>query len=90
MEKHMIDKIEKCLENLNDKKIEIQQSGFIATQFCINKLIYKIQNDIINLRDKENNIYISINLNQAYQIEIGESKLKIYLDNDTEIRIEMI
>ena len=90
MEKHMIDRIEKCLENLNDKKIEIQQSGFIVSQFRINALIYKIQNDIINIRDKNNDIYISVNLNQAYQIEIGESKLKIYLDNDTEIRIEMI
>lgn len=90
MEKHMIDRIEKCLENLNDKKIEIQQSGFIVSQFRINTLIYKIQNDIINIRDKDNDVYISVNLNQAYQIEIGENKLKLFLDNDTEIRIEMI
>ena len=90
MDKHMIDKIEKCLENLRDKKVQIQQLGFITSQFCIDELMFIVQNDIINMRDKQKDKYISINLNQAYQIEIGKNKLKIYLDNDIEIRIEMI
>lgn len=89
MNDEMILKIEKCLEKLKHKSIKVNQKGFIINQFFIEKLIYKIQNDILNLRDERNEVYISLNLNQVYQIEIGENKIILFLDNDTEINISI-
>ena len=89
MNDEMILKIEKCLEKLKNKSIKVNQKGFIINQFFIEKLIYKIQNDILNLRDERNEVYISLNLNQVYQIEIGENKIILFLDNDTEINISI-
>ena len=89
MNKEMIVKIEKCLDKLKQKSIKVSQMGFIINQFFIEKLIYKIQNDILNLRDERNEVYISLNLNQVYQIEIGENKIILFLDNDTEINISI-
>ena len=85
----MILKIEKCLDKLKQQSIKVNQKGFIINQFFIEKLIYKIQNDILNLRDEKNEVYISLNLNQVYQIEIGENKIILFLDNDTEINISI-
>lgn len=87
MNGQMIAKIEKCLDNLKQKPIKVNQNGFIINQFFMDKLIYKIQSDILNLRDETQEIYLSINLNQAYQIEISEDKIIMFLDNDTEIEI---
>ena len=89
MNNEMILKIEKCLDKLKQKSIKVNQKGFIINQFFIEKLIYKIQNDILNLRDERNEVYISLNLNQVYQIEIGENKIVLFLDNDTEINISI-
>jgi hypothetical protein len=89
MNDEMILKIEKCLDKLKQKSIKVNQKGFIINQFFIEKLIYKIQNDILNLRDERNEVYISLNLNQVYQIEIGENKIILFLDNDTEINISI-
>ena len=89
MNNEMIVKIEKCLDKLKQKSIKVNQKGFIINQFFIEKLIYKIQNDILNLRDERNEVYISLNLNQVYQIEIGENKIILFLDNDTEINISI-
>jgi len=89
MNNQMIVKIEKCLDNLKKKTIKISQTGFIMNQFFINKLMYKIQNDILNLRDEEKEVYLSLNLNQVYQIEIGENKMVLFLDNDTEIELSI-
>ena len=87
MDNEMIVKIEKCLYRLNQKKIKISQNGFIMNQFFIDKMIYKIQSDILNLRDETKEIYLSINLNQVYQIEISENKMILFFDNDTQIEI---
>ena len=89
MNDEMILKIEKCLDKLKQKSIKVNQKGFIINQFFIEKLIYKIQNDILNLRDERNEVYMSLNLNQVYQIEIGENKIILFLDNDTEINISI-
>ena len=86
MDNEMIVKIEKCLYRLNQKKIKISQNGFIMNQFFIDKMIYKIQSDILNLRDETKEIYLSINLNQVYQIEISENKMILFFDNDTQIK----
>ena len=89
MENQMIVKIEKSLEKLEQKPIRISQNGFLVNQFFIEKMIYKIQNDILNLRDETKEIYIAINLNQVYQIEISGNKIILFLDNDTAIEISM-
>lgn len=87
MEDKMIVKIEEYLENLQQKQIRVSQNGFLMSQFFIEKMMYKIQNDILNLRDESKEIYLSLNLNQVYQIEIGEKKMILFLDNDTEIEL---
>lgn len=89
MENQMIVKIENCLDKLKQKPIKISQSGFIMNQFFIDKLMYKVQSDILNLRDETKEIYLSVNLNQAYQIEISENKMNLFLDNDTQIEISI-
>ena len=89
MNDEMILKIEKCLDKLKQKSIKVNQKGFIINQFFIEKLIYKIQNDILNLRDERNEVYISLNLNQVYQVEISENKIILFMDNDTEIELSI-
>ena len=74
MKQDMIVKIEKYLDKLQQKPVTIQQDGFLINQFFMEKMMYKIQNDTLNLRDEMKEVYISLNLNQVYQVEIGENK----------------
>lgn len=89
MNNQMIVEIETCLDKLKQKPIKINQNGFIMNQFFVDKLMYKIQDDILNLRDEIKEIYLSLNLNQIYQVEISENKLSLFLDNDTQIEISI-
>ena len=89
MNNQMIVKIENCLDKLIQKPIKISQNGFIMNQFFMDKLMYKIQDDILNLRDEVKEIYLSLNLNQVYQIEISENRIILFMDNDTEIKISI-
>ena len=89
MNNEMIVKIKKCLENLKQKPVKISQNGFIMNQFFMSQLMYKIQDDILNLRDESKEVYLSLNLNQVYQIEISENKIILFMDNDTEIEISI-
>ena len=89
MNSQMIVKIENCLEKLKQKPIKINQNGFIINQFFIDRLMFKIQDDILNLRDEAKEVYLSLNLNQVYQVEISENKIILFLDNDTEIEISI-
>ena len=75
MNNQMIEKIEKCLDKLKQKIVKINQNGFIINQFFIEKLMYKIQDDSLNLRDEIKEVYLSLNLNQVYQVEISENKI---------------
>ena len=85
MNSQMIVKIEKCLDKLKQNPIRISQNGFIINQFFMDKLMYKIQGDILNIRDEVKEVYLSLNLNQVYQVEISENKLSLFLDIDTQI-----
>lgn len=87
MEKEMIVKFEEYLNKMKQKQLRIRQNGFMMNQFFIEKLMYKIQDDILSLRDKEKDVYLSLNLNQVYQVEIGEKQIILFLDNDTEIQL---
>ena len=89
MENKMIVRIEEYLEKLQQKPIIIQQKGFLINQFFMQKMMYKIQNDTLNLRDETKEVYLSLNLNQVYQIEISENKMILFLDNDTEIQLSL-
>ena len=89
MNNEMIVKIRKCLDNLKQKPVKISQNGFIINQFFMSQLMYKIQDDILNLRDEVKEVYLSLNLNQVYQVEISENKIILFMDNDTEIEISI-
>lgn len=89
MDNNMIVKIEKCLNELEEKAVRVSQSGFIMNQFFMEKMMYKIQSDILNLRDRTKEVYLSLNLNQVYQVEIGKSNMILFLDNDTEIQLSL-
>ena len=89
MDNNMIVKIEKCLNELEEKAVRVSQNGFIMNQFFMEKMMYKIQSDILNLRDMTKEVYLSLNLNQVYQIEIGKNNIILFLDNDTEIRLSL-
>ena len=89
MNNEMIVKIKKCLDNLKQKNVRIRQNGFLMNQFFMSQLIYKIQDDILNLRDEVKEVYLSLNLNQVYQVEISENKIILFMDNDTEIEISI-
>ena len=89
MKQDMIVKIEKYLDKLQQKQVTIQQDGFLINQFFMEKMMYKIQNDTLNLRDEMKEVYISLNLNQVYQIDIGKNNIVLFLDNDTEIQLSL-
>ena len=87
MEKEMIVKFEEYLNRKKQKQLRIRQKGFMIDQFFIEKLMYKVQDDILSLRDEDEDVYLSLNLNQVYQVEIGEKQIILFLDNDTEIQL---
>ena len=87
MEREMIVKFEEYLNKKKQKQLRIRQKGFMIEQFFIEKLMYKVQDDILSLRDEDEEVYISLNLNQVYQVEIGEKQIILFLDNDTEIQL---
>ena len=89
MKNDMIVRIEKNLDKLKQKPIRVQQNGFLMNQFFMEKMIYKIQNDTLNLRDETKEVYLSLNLNQVYQVEIGKSNMILFLDNDTEVQLSL-
>ena len=89
MKNDMIVRIEKYLEKLQQKPVRVQQNGFLMNQFFMEKMMYMIQNDTLNLRDETREVYLSLNLNQVYQVEIGENKMILFLDNDTEIQLSL-
>ena len=89
MNNEMIVKIKKSLDNLKQKPARISQNGFIMNQFFMSQLMYKIQDDILNLRDEVKEVYLSLNLNQVYQVEISENKIILFMDNDTEIELSI-
>lgn len=85
----MIVRIKKYLDKQQQKPLRIQQNGFLINQFFMEKMMYKIQNDTLNLRDETKEVYLSLNLNQVYQVEIGENKIILFLDNDTKIQLSL-
>ena len=75
------------LKGLQNQSIEIKITGCIESNFSIEKLEYSLEKDILEIKDKESKGNISVNLNQAYQVEEKERKLQVYLDNDLMVQI---
>ena len=68
MEREMIVKFEEYLNKKKQKQLRIRQKGFMIEQFFIEKLMYKVQDDILSLRDEDEDVYLSLNLNQVYKL----------------------
>ena len=57
MEREMIVKFEEYLNKKKQKQLRIRQKGFMIEQFFIEKLMYKVQDDILSLRDEDEEVY---------------------------------
>lgn len=80
--------IKNLLNNIKNTKTIIKQLGFIESYFEINNFSYTLEYEILKIYDKNSKNFITINLNQIYNIIYTQEKLEFYLDNDTIITIE--
>ena len=81
--------LEEKLNEFIGKNIIITQDGFLKNKYSIYKLKYFIEYEILNITDAESQNYLKINLNQTYKIEIDEKDIKLFLDNDTTIYLDI-
>ena len=79
----MNEEVIKYIDKLKEKKIKIEQKGFLKSKFFIDELSYEVEDDILELKDEDSEIYIKININQIYKVEDTNNKVSLYLDNDT-------
>ena len=75
--------LEEKLKEFIGKTVIIIQDGFLKAKYSIHKFEYSIIHEILNIIDEESHNYVKINLNQLYKIEINKKDIKLYLDNDT-------
>lgn len=75
--------IEEKIKDFVGKYVIIIQGGFLESKYCIEKFNYFIEDEILNITDRESDNYVKINLNQIYKTESKEKELKLFLDNDT-------
>ena len=78
--REIVQKIDNCLKDFTTKSMRINQTGFMFSQFFIEKSIYKIETDILTLKDEKKDIYLSVNLNQVYQVKIAKKELELILE----------
>ena len=88
MENTKHNKLIEKLQQFEKKSVTIRQMGFVSNQLFIDKLIYNIEFDTLNLKDDLKDTYVSINLNQVYKIDYAKKEILLYLDNDTQIKIK--
>ena len=84
----MINNLEKFLADFTRKSVTVTQDGYLKSKCLIKELDYFIEYDILNIIDKQSQIYQKINLNQIYKIENSNNEIIFYLDNDTNISIK--
>lgn len=77
--------LENALQYVQGKEIIIVQEGFIESKFNIKNAKCGIELDVLSIEGEKN--YIRINLNQVSNVEKGENEIKLFLDNDTIIKI---
>lgn len=83
----MNEEVKKIFSKFREKKIRIEQKGFLKSRFFIDELNFSIEDDILELTDEDSEIYIKINTNQIYKIDGDNNKVSLYLDNDTLVEI---
>ena len=88
MENTKTNNLIESLKQFEKKPVIIRQMGFVSNQLFIDKLIYNIEFDTLNLKDELKDTYVSINLNQVYKIDYAEKEILLYLDDDTQIKIK--
>lgn len=86
----MNEEVIEYINELEEKRIKIEQKGFLKSRFFIDELKYKIEDDILELTDEDSGIFLKINTNQIYKIEEDNNKVSLHLDNDTLIEIGSI
>ena len=89
MEKSIENNLKENLKKFEGKKVTIIQDGFLGSKYFLDSLSYFLEYDILNINDDESDNYLKINLNQIYKIENNDKKLKLYVDNDTIIILEI-
>ena len=77
------------LNEFRDKNITISQTGFLESKFVIQKMTYKLEEDILYILNDTKNIFININVNQIYDIKVNQDSMLIYLDNDTSLKLKI-
>ena len=60
--------IKNPLNNIKNNKKIIKQLGFIESYFEINNFSYTLEYEILKIYDKNSKNFITINLNQIYNI----------------------
>ena len=83
----MNEEVKKIFSKFRERKIRIEQKGFLKSRFFIDELNYSIEDDILEITDEDSEIYIKINTNQIYKIDGDNNKVSLYLDNDTMVEI---
>lgn len=76
------------LDIIKDKNLIINQFGFIETSFEIKNFKYTIVYDLLKIFDKQSSNFITININQIYNIIYRKEKIELHLDNDTILLLE--
>ena len=65
----MNEEVKKIFSKFRERKIRIEQKGFLKSRFFIDELNYSIEDDILELTDEDSEIYIKINTNQSYKFD---------------------
>jgi len=84
---NMIDNLTKKLNEYIGLPLRITQNGFLPSRFCIEKMNFEIENDILNITDDNSPNYIKINLNQVYNVDVLDY-ITVFLDNDVIITLK--
>lgn len=77
------------LENFLNKRIFVQNKGYVGFKIVLEKLKYEIIEDILYLKDIESQNLIEINLNIINYIESNSDTIICLLDDNMDTVIEI-
>lgn len=75
--------------NLFGKNVKLNIEGFMNLNSDVNNLRFSLEEDICNLKG-DNDFWIAFNINQISKIESNSSNIKIYIDLDLLVSIDII
>lgn len=88
MQSNIYNTIIENIKQFNKKKVILKQLGFLESKFVFEIFCYSLNNDILIIKDEKNDVFIKININEIYNLEMTEKAILIYMDNDTKIKLE--